>query len=370
MKLNELAALKGAEEQQLLDTMLVDLADNLWRVQYNYKALRKLMEGIAESLEFKAMKFVPDFIDATTPFNKRKAAITSIRLSKVPGTMIIVATELIDVTSWVKTYTDKDIPTYVYHVDTDRFYTDVEYNDWFASEHILDKIMMQCTSADRAYLEDVAETFGAAFGWKFSGPIRDLSITSDYFDKFNPYEKISYAGWKGNYSFANPVHKLGDSFIEDDVAPGSKVTITPSLKTRNMVGKPAPNKELEAFRDYVEALVKAGLLEDSLEDGWAMCECGHPVRKWGETHDDAYCMYCDRPIDNFEATIFDDNAYERYWMKCNLDQWENVEWDDDTDEYVVVVDLDDIKKYKLTAADIKRIADENPGHFRFDNTRK
>lgn len=311
-----LEEIRNAEKKALDTTLLVDIADNLYRTPYDKTYVDKQLHTVAEALDLKLV-YMANLINPYTAPEKKPYALKAIRLSKVPHTTIIITDELHDVSSWVKTYSDKGIQTYVYMVDTDTFYEDTEYLGDLKNELLLDSIMRNRYSQDRAYLEDLAESFSMALGWTFSGPIKDLSITSDYFDKFKPYETMSYAGFKGSYSFANTVHSIGDSFIEDDVAPGSTNTIIPSRKSRLKSGKAVSTIELEQFKEYITALIQSDLLEESLEPGWIICKCGNPIRQTGSTYEDAFCDYCSRPIPDFEATTYDEIQYQAYQAALN-----------------------------------------------------
>lgn len=289
--------LRKAEEAELQHLLLVDI-----HVTVDRKPIQELAELIATELGLEA-RFISDMVNPFTPEHKRMAAIMAIRLSKKPNTMLVVTNDDRDATNWVKTYMDKGINTHVYLVDKDWFYTGDDYLAMYSGELLLDLVMRNRHSNDRALLEEIAESFSQALGWTFSGPIREQSLTPDYLDKFQARDILPYAGWKGNYSFASTIRLLNDTLIEDDI-PGGKLSITPSHRTRLLVGKACTTQELMDFRDYLMAILDADLLNESLEDGWTLCSCGHPVRQFGPV-EAAHCPYCDLEIKDFYCTDVD-----------------------------------------------------------------
>lgn len=293
------------------DMLLVDIADYLYLKKDDAAFVYKQMSHLSKIYNLN-MVYAEDLIYPGTPKQKRASALTSIRLKRYPKMLVIVSDTAHNIINWLKTYHDNEIDVHVYLYDENTFYNYDEFMESLGKELTLDYVLQERYSKDRQYLENVAESFSAALGWKFSGPITEREITSDYFDKFKSYQTMSYAGLKGTYRFAETVHSIGDTFIEDDVAPGGINTITPSKKARLKAGKAVPTIELENFKDYVVALIDNNLLEDCLELGWSLCECGNVIRNTGETYEDAFCDYCSRPIPEFEATTYDEIQYQNY----------------------------------------------------------
>jgi hypothetical protein len=289
--------LRKAEEAELQHMLLVDI-----HVTVDRKPIQELAELVAGELGLK-VRFISDMINPFTPEHKRVSAIMAIRLSKKPNTMLVVTNDDRDATNWVKTYMDKGISTHVYLVDKDWFYTGEDYLAQYTGELLLDAVMRNRHSTERPLLEEIAESFSQALGWSFSGPIREQALTPDYLDKFQARDVLPYAGWKGNYGFAATIRQLNDTLIEDE-APGGKLSITPSHRTRLLVGKACTTQELIDFRDYLMAIIDNDVLAESLEAGWVLCSCGHPVRQFGPI-EAATCLYCDAEIEGFYCTDVD-----------------------------------------------------------------
>lgn len=326
------------EKAELESTLIVDVHCRVKR-DYVNTVSNALM---AELAGFKAIKYTVDMVNPFTPASKFRAALTAVRLSKAYKVVLIITNDFINVTDWVKTYKAKDSAVFVHIVGESVVYTSDEYLCEIGQEMILDTILRARHCVDRTILEDFAEAFGDAVGWSFSGPIRERQLTPEAFDSFKSYETLPYAGKEAYY--------YKDQLMEASV-PSGKTTVTPTLKSRLLVTQGVPVDELIAFRDFLIAAHEMGI-NSFLEPNWTICKtCGHPVRQSGETYDDGYCLYCDTPIPDFVATIYDEDAYDRYYVKSNPDEWEHytlVESSDDEEFWQIVVDDEDIKKYQLT----------------------
>lgn len=311
MNIKDLEDLRAKEAKAMENTLLIDILDELRRKDYNMEYIDHIARQLGQLLKLE-IQYVDKLINPYTPFEKLRKAKTAVRLSKKPHSILLVTDEAHSAETWVKTYSDKGIHTYVYHVDAQVILTSEEYLTDFAKELLLDTIMKLRHSENRPYLEDLADSFADALGWTFSGPIHEQAATASMLDKLKPYELLPSAGFKGNYSFPETVHAIGDTFMEDDIAPSGKMLLHISRKTIASTGRAVPVSELQAFNEYVTALIEAHMLEDMLIDGYTLCECGHPIRTSGNTHEDAYCPYCDKAIPNFEVFTFDRLAYDGY----------------------------------------------------------
>lgn len=250
-------------------------------------------------------RFMVDSINPLTPAHKFKSALTATRLSKRPKAILLITNEFINVADWVKTYEHNNIMTFVHILGTAVIYTAEEYINEYDKEMILDTIMRSRNCADRAVLEDFADIFGAAVGWKFSGPIRERKLTAESFDNFKAYETLPYAG-RSDYYYK-------DQLLESD-APSGKTVVTPTLKSRLLAGQGIPVSELIEFRDFLLAIHEYGI-EDYLEPGWAICDtCGHPVRTEG-LYEQRFCDFCDTVIPDYFAVDINMPAHD-YDLIC------------------------------------------------------
>ena len=285
-----------AEKEMMAVTLTVDVHSTI-----PTDVVQNVAQYVAEVSGFKGYMFLRDMINEFTKPEKRAAAMTAIRLSKVPKMILIMTNEATNVSSWIKTYQAKDIEVMVYVHGTDKVFTSEEYfNDFDQEEMILDTIMKSRNCKDRETLENFAEIFGEALGWKFSGPIRERKLTPELFDSFKPYETLPYAG--------RSMYYYKDQLLDAE-EPSGKTVVTPTLKSRLLVGQGVPTEELIAFRDFLIALNEFDDIEDYLEEGWALCECGNPVRTEG-LYEHRLCSRCDRPIKDFFAVDINMPAHD------------------------------------------------------------
>lgn len=322
-QLEKIKAMKTAEAKVLEHTMLVDVYTKV-----NRKDVADIAEPLADALGFK-YKLITDLVNKATPSNKIAAATTAIKLSKTPGAFLLLADTTKDVRGWTTNYTQKSIPTYVYHTDEDRYYTAQEYAEVAEEMFSLDTLQIQQTKGakitlynihdkpettlelTREELEDIAESFGMVTGWTFSGPIRRQFLTPQQITSLKEITLLPSAGFGNSGSgFASTVRPFHDSLIEVEY-PNSKTTVTPSRQTILKKGKAVPTSELRTFAEYfynlsnLDQYLNIGITTDD----WHICNCGNPVRTHGETQDDGFCPYCDSPIPGFVAIKFENAEY-------------------------------------------------------------
>ena len=273
-----------AESAQMSNTLLVDI-----HCKTTHAKIQGVVDGFAKIIGLKP-EYMVHQINVNTPASKFKSALAAVRLSKRPEAIMLVTNYYINVSDWIKTYQNHGITVYVYLGGT-IVYTAEEYINDYAKEMILDTILKSRQCYDRTVLEDFAELFSEAVGWKFSGPIRERKLTAESFDSFRPYETLPYAG-RSDYYYK-------DQLLESDV-PSGKTVVTPTLKSRLLAGQGIPVSELIEFRDFLLAIHEFGI-EDYLEPGWAICgTCGNPVRTEG-MYEAKACEFCDTIIPDYFA---------------------------------------------------------------------
>ena len=274
-----------AESEQMSNTLLVDVHCKTTRSE-----IKDAVDDFAEVIGL-TPKYMVDDININTPASKFKSALTAVRLSKRPEAIMLVTNDYINVSDWIETYQNNGITVYVHFTGTTVVYTAEEYINDYAKEMILDKILKSRQCCDRTVLEDFAELFSEAVGWKFSRPIRERKLTAASFDLFKPYETLPYAG-RFDYYYK-------DQLFEAD-APSGKTVVTLTLKSRLLAGQGVPVAELIGFRDFLLAIHEFGI-EDYLEPGWAICgTCGNPVRTEG-MYEAKACTFCDTIIPDYFA---------------------------------------------------------------------
>ena len=274
-----------AESAQMSNTLLVDI-----HCKTTHSKIQGVVDGFAEVIGLKP-EYMVHQINVNTPASKFKSALAAVRLSKRPKAIMLVTNDYINVSDWIKTYQNHGITVYVHFTGTTVVYTAEEYINDYDKEMVLDTILKSRQCCDRTVLEDFAELFSEAVGWKFSRPIRERKLTAESFDSFRPYETLPYAG-RSDYYYK-------DQLLEADV-PSGKTVVTPTLKSRLLAGQGVPVAELVEFRDFLLAIHEFGI-EDYLEPGWAICgTCGNPVRTEGMFEARA-CAFCDTFIPDYFA---------------------------------------------------------------------
>lgn len=245
------------------------------------------------------------------------AAMMSLRLSKVPNTMLLV-TYRKDISSWVRTHTGKGSIVYVYDLYTNTFYNTEEYKV-YAKELKLDAIMQASYTGDREILERFAEIYAEPYGWSFSTKIRNTAPTPDYLDFFRTFEITPFAG--------QLYYKIGDEVYDKDIL-DARTTVTPGRKKRLEASAGVPMEELQAFADYLimifdplstansilpeereNFILFSNEMEHSynslkylcLQEDWTLCpDCDRPVRNYGSDPEAGYCPICGAKIPDFE----------------------------------------------------------------------
>ena len=306
-----------AEKEALEHTLLLD------GIGLTKKPVIAVANQLADQLGLKVATlntFIQGYRLSAATQAKAKLAV---KLGKTPNSVLLVTSTIKNITPDVELYQNKCSRVFVMvikktnirpvlitdidqHPENPRTYfieaydiasTDVMTAEQYletAPELTLEALAATRTCVDRDVLENFAEAFGDALGWSFSGPIRANKLTPEMFDSFKPYETLPYAG--------RSLYYMGDELV-DAPAPSGKLTITPTLRSRFLAGQGVPNSELYAFRDFLVALNDFDYIEHYLEEGWALCECGRPVRTEG-LFENRFCPECNRPIeDHFAVDI-------------------------------------------------------------------
>lgn len=160
--------------------------------------------------------------------------------------------------------------------------------------------------------------WASALGWSFEKPLMGSKRTIDEFNTRAFIETGSYLDKEGK---AHPCISW-DNFTttpyagNDDVIPGSEVTIKISLRTKYKPLVLTPFVEVLEFSNYLSNLKHYAAasnipLEEMLDPGWTICKtCGNPVRKEGKL-DNRFCSYCDTEVPDYWVTdcYYDDRDY-------------------------------------------------------------
>lgn len=297
-----LAALEAERDAKLASIktkLLVDTATNLAVGQ-----LDNVATVLAKHLD---LEYRPIFtlIDKGLPEAYHKGALYSIRKTTVAAAVLVISKE----TKGYNDTTDDQLKLfaanhnhsniYIYLKDLDRYMTYRQYLETYTpAEMKIDQLIKARfkKNIDRTYLERKAQSFAAAVGWEFSGPISATAPEATLFQATLPYKIRTYDGFKHNLTrFDEGVRVFKDEYILDKPsghADTTKVSRATLLKKTSGV----PIKELIDFSEYLDGILED--IEHHLEPDYIMCECGRPVKTTGNV-DGARCIYCDREIPGY-----------------------------------------------------------------------
>lgn len=293
------AIAKAKESEELSKTILVDF-------MYYHKMASEITEAMLEEFgHCDTVKTMDDYVNVPKGTSQYFRALLAVRCetSRIPAIMVVVGRQDSNTLNWIKTYDKRGIDTWYLDSDTLELKSGTKFIEDYDPDLTLDYLIHIRYAADRPELESIAEAYAAALGWTFSNSVKDYDTNIATFNNLREYDILPYAGPKGDYGFAENVYLFNGNYCEAQQVTG-KVTITPSRKTTMLAGRGVPISELQDFKEFIMAAYQNDCVQDILEPDYAICSCGYPVRTIGETAEDGFCPYCDKPIEDYVQRIF------------------------------------------------------------------
>lgn len=147
-------------------------------------------------------------------------------------------------------------------------------------------------------LEYFAAEYANAVGWNLSGTPYRHPTSPELFDHIKRgFTVTPYAG-----QYLSQDYMTGNLF--DIEAPESETHVHYGRKAIAKLGNGCPVSEI---MDLLEEVTTLGTITEDiselLDEGYAMCECGRPVRTIGQEPEDGFCQVCDRPIPGFILSL-------------------------------------------------------------------